>query len=66
MSTSWQAINWTNDGIVYWRIYASLSLNELKEQNQSCINNTVVKMVNFIYLFVCFWGLKNMVDIYNL
>ena len=24
-----QAIIWTNDGLVYWRIYASLRLNEL-------------------------------------
>ena len=27
-----QAIIWTNDGIVYWRIYASLGLNELRDQ----------------------------------
>ena len=26
-----QTIIWTDDGIVYWRIYASLSLNELKD-----------------------------------
>ena len=25
------AIIWTNDGLVYWRIYASLGLNELRE-----------------------------------
>ena len=25
-----QAIIWTNDGIVYWRMYVSLGLNELK------------------------------------
>ena len=24
-----EAIIWTNDGIVHWRIYASLGLNEL-------------------------------------
>ena len=24
-----QAIIWTNDGLVYWRIYASLGPNEL-------------------------------------
>ena len=24
-----QAIIWTNDGLIYWHIYASLSLNEL-------------------------------------
>ena len=29
----WQAIIWTNDGLVYWRIYASLGLNELNERN---------------------------------
>ena len=27
-----QAIIWTNDGQVYWRIYASLCLNELNEK----------------------------------
>ena len=26
----WQAIIWINGYLVYWRIYASLSLNELK------------------------------------
>ena len=30
--TRWQAIIWTNDGIVYWCIYASLCLNELMLQ----------------------------------
>ena len=24
-----QAIIWTNDGLVYWRIYVSLGLNEV-------------------------------------
>ena len=28
----WQAIIWTNDGLIYWCIYASLSLNELNCQ----------------------------------
>ena len=28
-----QAIIWTNDGIVYWRIYTSLGLNELTNPN---------------------------------
>ena len=27
-----QAIIWTRGGLVYWRIYASLGLNELTEQ----------------------------------
>ena len=31
MPTRQQAIIWTNDGIVYWCIYVSLSLNELME-----------------------------------
>ena len=31
MPTRRQAIIWTNDGIVYWRIYASLGLNELTQ-----------------------------------
>ena len=26
----WQAIIWTNGGLGWWRIYASLGLNELK------------------------------------
>ena len=26
----WQAISWTNDGPVYWCIFALLGLNELK------------------------------------
>ena len=33
-----QAIIWTNNGLVYWRIYASLGLNELVY----CSNNGVV------------------------
>ena len=34
----WQAIIWTNDGIVYWHIYALLGLNELRygETIQKC------------------------------
>ena len=28
-----QAIIWTNDGIVYWRTYASLSLDGLRSLN---------------------------------
>ena len=31
-----QAIIWTNGGLVYWRIYASLGLNELKSQYNNC------------------------------
>ena len=27
----WQAIIWSNDGLVYWRMYASFELNELKK-----------------------------------
>ena len=27
----WQAISWNNGGLVYWEIYASLSLNELMQ-----------------------------------
>ena len=29
MSIKQQTIIWTNDGIVYWRTYASIGLNEL-------------------------------------
>ena len=31
MPSRWQAIIWINDGVVYLRIYVSLSLNELKQ-----------------------------------
>ena len=27
-----QAIIWASDGLAYWRIYASLGLNELREK----------------------------------
>ena len=26
----WQAIMWTNDGVIYWHIHGSLGLNEFK------------------------------------
>ena len=29
--TRWQSTIWTNDGIFYWRIYASLGLDELND-----------------------------------
>ena len=29
MPTKWKVIIWTNHGLVYWRIYASLGLNQL-------------------------------------
>ena len=35
MPNRWQAIIWTNDGLVFWRIYASLGLNELKSGSHS-------------------------------
>ena len=31
-----QAIIWTNDGLVYWCIYASLNLNELRPEQNGC------------------------------
>ena len=34
LPTRWQAIVWTNDGLVYWHIYASLGHNELNEDFQ--------------------------------
>ena len=35
-----QAIIWTNDGLVHWRIYASLGLNELIAKWQSIVQCT--------------------------
>ena len=32
MLTRRQCIIWTNGGLIYWHIYASLDLNELKNQ----------------------------------
>ena len=45
-----QTIIRTNDGLVYWRIYESLSLNELtrKSSNQIC-------MMKFTFWRVSFW-----------
>ena len=37
-----QAIIWTDDGIVYWRIYASLSLNDLTHWSLGDFNLTWV------------------------
>ena len=44
----WQAIIWTNDGIVYWRIYASLGLNELRV-TLKCYNKTKLPEHSSIY-----------------
>ena len=33
-----QAIIWTNDGLVWWCIYASLGLNELSSQTNVSLN----------------------------
>ena len=43
-----QAIIWTNDGLVWWRIYASLSLNEsmLPDHLMSC-GNLNIRYVTF-------------------
>ena len=37
-----QTIIWTNDGLVYWRIYASLGLNELMIRSIACVENITV------------------------
>ena len=39
----WQAIIWTKDGIVNWRIYASLGLNE---------SNRIMVQLNFLYVLL--------------
>ena len=44
LAPNWrQAINWTNDGVVYCRMYASLGLNEL---NMSTIGGHIVWAYN--------------------
>ena len=35
-----QAIIWTNDGLVYWRIYASVGLDELSVIQSKIIGRT--------------------------
>ena len=40
-----QAITWTNDGLIYWRIYASLGHNDLK----------MVCVYAIEYAFVLLW-----------
>ena len=45
-----QAIIWTNDGLVCWRICASLGLNELTKVN---IPNTFAKITQLI--LCCSW-----------
>ena len=37
----WQAIIWTNDGIVYWHIYTSLCPNELMQERLNTIANAL-------------------------
>ena len=47
----WQAIIWSNDGIVYWRIYASLSHNELTHWSLAyaiCMTYSVIEMGQYI------------------
>ena len=41
-----QAIIWTNGGLVNWRIYASLSLNEFSGYNGICM---LRNMINVLY-----------------
>ena len=52
--TRGQAIIWSNDGIVYWRVYALLGLNELKS---SSINRVVCNFVWYQEMpcLVCNW-----------
>ena len=42
----WQAIIWTNDGLVNWRIYASLGLDELIKTDL-LLNNKDTNMMIF-------------------
>ena len=44
----WQAIIWTNDGLVYWCIYASLNLNVLRpEQKGHAFADAISKLIFF-------------------
>ena len=42
-----QAINWTNDGLVIWRIYPSLGLSELTVSLLLCV---ILKSIKSVYL----------------
>ena len=46
----WQVIIWTNDGIVYWCIYASLDLSDLKNENSTTMTNIDFKSQKTIHL----------------
>ena len=46
----WQAITWTNDGLVYWHIYASLGLNE-SNKKKLIINKLLISFG--MYLTIC-------------
>ena len=47
----WQAIIWTNDGLIYWGIYASLSLNELT--SYFITDNISLKPILHVYERTC-------------
>ena len=47
----WQAIIWTNDGLIYWGIYTSLSLNELT--SYFITDNISLKPILHVYERTC-------------
>ena len=44
-SNRWQAIIWTNDGLVYWRISASVLLDDLRSETANYIFNNSAPFV---------------------
>ena len=48
-----QAIIWTNDGLAYWHIYASLGLNELLVQNDLVSFQSVQNEPHFFIFCHC-------------
>ena len=53
MPTRRQAIMWTNDGLGWWCIYASLGLNELRTNWAICTIPASTMMYNTDIFFVC-------------
>ena len=53
----WQAINWTNGGLIYWRIHASHGLDELKHSHRLLTFCANEKWNNvYLHAFVLEWG----------
>ena len=46
--TKRQVIIWTNGGIIYWRIYASLDLNELRKYKNTPIERKEIVLIEYL------------------